>query len=93
MPNSPIDTPLPIPADIPTGASRKAVLAALFEATTDGRVGTPQERLAALQAKARRDRFLERMSRLPVHEQGQIYLRLIAGDDPEQLLPGEEADR
>jgi hypothetical protein len=63
------------------------VLAALFEAAIDGRVDTPQERLAALHAKATRDGFLERMKLLTLKEQGQIYLRLIAVDDSEELLP------
>jgi hypothetical protein len=96
MPNSltdPYATPLPTPLAAPPGAGRMAVLAALFDAHADGRVGSPQERLAAIRSKANRDRFLERMKLLTLKEQGQIYLRLIAGDDPDQLLPDGEADR
>jgi hypothetical protein len=68
-------------------ASRLAVLHALFDAIADGRVGTPQERLAAIAAKAKRDVLLARYRKLSVKEQGEIWLRLAGGDDPEELLP------
>jgi hypothetical protein len=86
MPPSP-DTPLPIPLGTPTGASRIALLQALFDGHANGKIGTPQERLAALEAKAKRDRWLSRFRRLPLTEQGAIWLRVQAGDDLEELLP------
>jgi hypothetical protein len=62
------------------------VLRALYDATADGRIGTPQQRLAAVAAKRRRDTFLAWMRGLPLQEQQKIYFRLIAGDDPEELM-------
>jgi hypothetical protein len=41
------DNTLPIPLDLIPGASRRAVLEALYEATINGRVGSVQERLKA----------------------------------------------
>jgi hypothetical protein len=38
MPSS--DSPLPIPANVPIGSSRTAVLNALFDAYPDGRIAT-----------------------------------------------------
>jgi hypothetical protein len=80
------DAPSPIPVDVLPGANRLTVLKAMFDAIADGRVGTPQERLAAIAAKAKRDGLLARYRKLPVKDQGDIWLRLAGGDDPEELL-------
>jgi hypothetical protein len=82
------DAPLSIPVDVLPATSRLTVLHALFGAIADGRVGTPQERLAAIAAKQKRDALLARYRKLPVKEQGEIWLRLAGGDDPEELLTG-----
>jgi hypothetical protein len=83
----PLEAPLPIPVDVLPAASRLAVLKAMFDAIVDGRIGTPQERLAAIAAKQKRDVLLTRYRKLPVKEQGEVWLRLAGGDDPEELLP------
>jgi hypothetical protein len=82
MPSS--DSPAPIPANVPPNDSVTVLLRALFEALTEGRFDTPQQRLAALHAKARRDRFL---NALPLAELSKVYFRLIAGEDLEVILP------
>jgi hypothetical protein len=81
------DAPLPIPVDVLPAANRVTILKAMFGAIADGRVGTPQERLAAIAAKQMRDVLLTRYRKLPVKEQGEVWLRLAGGDDPEELLP------
>jgi hypothetical protein len=81
------DVPLPIAVDVLPAANRVTILKAMFGAIVNGRVGTPQERLAAIAAKQKRDVLLARYRKLPVKEQGEVWLRLAGGDDPEELLP------
>jgi hypothetical protein len=66
---------------------RMKILQALWDDHCDVNKGTPQERLIAQHAKAKVDRFLERMKRLSIKRQGEVWIRLPAGDAPEELLP------
>ena len=59
-------------------AARLAILAKLWDAIVDS--DSPQEKLA------RRDRD-QRLSKLDVREQGAIWLRVVAGEHIEGLLP------
>jgi len=87
MPRCPKAAAVPVAISAPCGGSRIAILHALFEGIGAGRVATPQERLDALSAKSKRDRWLARFRDLSVNEQGSILLRLASGDDPAELLP------
>ena len=66
---------------------RLAILAALWDGIANGTLGSPAERLRALAAKQVRDRELARLAKLDVRQQGEVWLRLAAGEDPEELLP------
>jgi len=84
MPSS--DSPLPSPANVPIESRKTALLKMLFEAYSDGRIGTPQERLAALYDAKVGDRLRERMKGLPLTEMSSIYYRVVKGEDPEVIL-------
>jgi len=89
MPSS--DSPLPIPANVPIESRKTTLLKMLFEAYSDGRIGTPQERLAALYDAKVGDRLRERMKGLPLTEMSSIYYRIVRGEDPEVILSDENA--
>jgi hypothetical protein len=88
MPSS--DSPLPASANVARGA-RIALLQLLSEARRDGRIGTPQQRLTALRAKAKSARLLERLRALPLAELVTVHLRLIRGEDPQVILSDDDA--
>jgi len=88
MPSS--DSSLPIPANVPIDSSRPC-LKGLFDAYSDGRIGTPQKRLAALCAKVVSDRLLKRIKALPLTETSSIYLRMLQGEALEVILSDENA--
>ena len=66
-----------------------AEIRALWAAIADGRLdGTlpPRERLAAWHRRQKAGVFMDRFSRLPATEMSSVYLRLAAGDDPDEVL-------
>ena len=79
MPNSRTDSPLPIPAAVPPGAGRMAVLQALFDATIDGCIGLDvrrhRERDFATASAA-----LDHVRAIGSHGQRRIALRALRDD-------------
>jgi hypothetical protein len=65
---------------------RNAVRQALFDATIDGRVGSPQERLEHKSNKARNDALMVRVRKLSVTGLSSWYQRLVGGENPAAIL-------
>ena len=55
-------------------------------------IGTPQERLAAKAARITIDNQLKRLAKLPIMEQGRVWLAAASGEDVEPLLPPDPGD-
>jgi hypothetical protein len=76
----------------PDPGSRLALLHALWDAITNGDMGTPQERLAVKAARITIDNRLNRLVKLPIMEQGRVWLAAASGEDVEPLLPPDPSD-
>jgi hypothetical protein len=64
-------------------------LHALWQAELDGRLDAnlpPRERFVAWYRRQKREAFMARFHRLPVQEMSKVYLRLAAGEDPDEIL-------
>jgi len=76
----------------PDPSSRLAFLHARWDAITNGDIGTPQERLAAKAARITIDNQLKRLAKLPIMEQGRVWLAAASGADVEPLRPPDPGD-
>jgi hypothetical protein len=71
-----------------------AELRGLWQAIVDGRLDAtlpPKERFAAWYRRQRNAAFMDRFGRLSVTEMSDAWLRLVAGEDPDEILPASEA--
>lgn len=64
--------------------TRMELLQRMFDAELNGDVGTPQERLAALDAKFERERRLAIFKRLSVHAMSAVFRRI--GAEPLETI-------
>ena len=61
-------------------------LQALFDLITSDEIGTPRERLHAKAVKEKTKILLAKFSKLPLQEQGKIWLQMASGEKTDDIL-------
>jgi hypothetical protein len=61
-------------------------LQTLFDLITSDKIGTPRERLHAKAVKEKTKLLLAKLSKLPLQEQGKIWLQMASGENTDDIL-------